>query len=353
MSGCEKYQEMISRLLDGELEAAEEAALAEHLKACPDCAALYAAFSGLSEVLAQDLEEPPERIRENVMAEIRRGEIEKKNRRRLSRPVRGLLATAACLVLVIGAAYASAPALKKSADTAQRAGAAIAGYEREAVVTQEAWTETAPEEGAPAPVPESQADFAAAPQPAAAPAPQESVSQKAPEPAGSNAAAEDGAAQGADVLRIAPEEGQSAGETVLPASYVELWSENRQAELSALLKGQIKETAREDAPMMAMALPGLGGPVMDVPAEEPAALEEPEEEEAAEETADAEEEKVPEELTPELLADRLLYVLSLDEEGQRQINIYLYEDRIYYMDTADGVLHPARCTAKELEELLV
>lgn len=355
MSGCENYQEMISRLLDGELEAAEEAALAEHLKTCPGCAALYVAFSGLSETLSQDLEEPPERIRENVMAEIRRSELAKRNKRRLSRPVRGLLVTAACLVLVVGAAYAAAPSLQKSAATVQRAGGAIAGYERDAVITQEAWPESALEADAPAPEPESPPAYGAAPQPAAAPAPQESASQRAPAPADAGAAAEDGAAQGADILYAAPEENLATGETVVAASYVELWGENRQEELSALLKGQIKETALEDAPMMAMALPGLGEPVMDVPTEDAAALEETEGAEEAEESEGpegAEEEEVPEELTPEVLADRLLYVLSLDEEGLRQINIYLYEDRLYYMDTADNVLHLARCTAEELEELL-
>ena len=138
-------------------------------------------------------------------------------------------------------------------------------------------------------------------------------------------------------LSAGGEEDPAAEGTVLIASYVELWDEEKQAELDALLNGRIMKTALADLPML-MTLPGLEGPSMDVPE---ADLEETEE--AAEE---------PLELSPEELAECLLYVLSLDEEGQRQLQIYLFEGQIYFMDTAEQILQPARCTAEELEELL-
>ena len=95
-------QELISRLLDEDttLTAEENAALQAHLAECADCAAVYAAFSALSEALGEDLEEPPASLHENVMAEVRREEI----RRRSSRRHRWtwFAAAAAALALVIG-----------------------------------------------------------------------------------------------------------------------------------------------------------------------------------------------------------------------------------------------------------
>lgn len=58
MSECEKYQELISALLDSELSGAESAALAEHLKVCTGCAAMHQAFSTLSKTLSEGLEAP-------------------------------------------------------------------------------------------------------------------------------------------------------------------------------------------------------------------------------------------------------------------------------------------------------
>lgn len=110
MSDCKSNQELISRLLDEELTESEKAALAEHLAGCRECSALYQAFSAVSGAIQEDLEEPPEALHENIMAELRRGEIKKKNR--LSRPVRAALATAACAVLVIAAAAGVLPNLR-------------------------------------------------------------------------------------------------------------------------------------------------------------------------------------------------------------------------------------------------
>lgn len=103
MNSCEYYQELISRLVDDELSAGEQAVLAPHLKHCPDCAALVQAFQSISGVIAEDLAEPPEALSENVMAELRREAIKTENRKK--RRWKGPLATAACLAVVIAAVW--------------------------------------------------------------------------------------------------------------------------------------------------------------------------------------------------------------------------------------------------------
>lgn len=103
MSSCEYYQELISRMVDEELSAEEQAVLAPHLEHCPDCAALYQAFQRISGVIAEGLEEPPEALSENVMAALWREQIKNKNRKTMR--WKGPLATAACLAVVIAAAW--------------------------------------------------------------------------------------------------------------------------------------------------------------------------------------------------------------------------------------------------------
>lgn len=101
MEQCAATQELISRLLDGDLDAAEQAALAEHLAVCPECKALYEAFSAVSGALEEQQEEPPERLHENVMAAVRRDAMGKRNRR-ARRRWGALLSAAAVAALAIG-----------------------------------------------------------------------------------------------------------------------------------------------------------------------------------------------------------------------------------------------------------
>ena len=123
--GCEQYRELISALLDGELEASEQAALEQHLRSCADCAAVYQGFMALSGALADDLAEPPESLRANVMAELRREQIYRANRR--SRPLRGMLATAACVALLLGAALFSGVLNRGTAVDGDQGGLKLAG----------------------------------------------------------------------------------------------------------------------------------------------------------------------------------------------------------------------------------
>ena len=103
MNSCKFYQELISSMADGELSAEEQAVLAPHLEHCPDCAALYEAFQSISGLIAGDLAEPPETLSENVMAQLRRADIRAKNRKK--KHWKAPLATAACLAVVIAAAW--------------------------------------------------------------------------------------------------------------------------------------------------------------------------------------------------------------------------------------------------------
>ena len=77
MTECEYYQQLISQRLDGELTAAQEHELAEHLSRCADCRAVDAAFRALSEGFADSAEDAPADLCENVMGEIRRENIRK------------------------------------------------------------------------------------------------------------------------------------------------------------------------------------------------------------------------------------------------------------------------------------
>lgn len=103
MNSCEYYQELISRMIDDELSAEESAVLAQHLESCPECSAMYQAFSGISQAIAEDMEEPPEYLRESIMAELRREQIKKENRKKFR--WKNVLATAACLAVVVAAAW--------------------------------------------------------------------------------------------------------------------------------------------------------------------------------------------------------------------------------------------------------
>ena len=100
MSSCEKYQELISRMIDGDLSTREEADLARHLDECPACAALFSAFSAVSRQIGSDLEEPPAELLENVMADVRREEIRRKNR--LPTVIRSVLSVAAVAAVIVG-----------------------------------------------------------------------------------------------------------------------------------------------------------------------------------------------------------------------------------------------------------
>ena len=60
MNECHLYQELISRLVDGELNKNEYAALKEHLENCSEWSAMYAVFASLSDIIGSEDEPLPE-----------------------------------------------------------------------------------------------------------------------------------------------------------------------------------------------------------------------------------------------------------------------------------------------------
>ncbi len=122
MRNCTYYQELISRSLDDELSVEERKALAVHLASCPSCSQMRQLMADISELMEEDMEELPDGLHEDIMASVRRSEMIKKNGRagrtgktngrkaiKISRPVRNLLAAAACMALVIAAAVSLNP----------------------------------------------------------------------------------------------------------------------------------------------------------------------------------------------------------------------------------------------------
>ena len=70
MRDCDKYVEMISQMIDGELSPEQEAELRTHIDTCGECAKVYDAFMGISDVLGDDLIAPPETLAKGIMYKI-------------------------------------------------------------------------------------------------------------------------------------------------------------------------------------------------------------------------------------------------------------------------------------------
>lgn len=115
MNGCNHYQELISRMLDEDLNKAEKNELAEHIKRCPDCAAVYVAFRSLSEHIGEELEEPSPDLHEKIMSDVRREALRAKNSLSVRhRRIRTLTTVAACLVLLVAAALSFPKIMERS-----------------------------------------------------------------------------------------------------------------------------------------------------------------------------------------------------------------------------------------------
>lgn len=169
MKNCEYYQELISRSLDDELSIDERKELAVHLASCPSCSQMRQLMADISGMMEEELEELPAGLHENIMANIRRSEMIKANRPAgspgkhfvprkftITRPVRNLLATAACMALVIAAAVSVNPAVRAENVIAARSMPAV--------------TETqAPQPAATAPESSAATEIPATPAPTASP----------------------------------------------------------------------------------------------------------------------------------------------------------------------------------------
>jgi hypothetical protein len=104
MSSCEKYQELISAMLDGELSTEKTVELSVHLAKCPECRAVYEAFSAISEANAADMQELPAGLHDRIMTGVRAGAKGKK--RGIMTYLRPYVSAAACVAVIIAAVLA-------------------------------------------------------------------------------------------------------------------------------------------------------------------------------------------------------------------------------------------------------
>ena len=123
MRDCEYYEELICRSLDDDLNVKEINELAVHLAICPSCKQMRQLMADVSGIMEADLEELPQGLHENIMAGIRRSAVINENKAagragnrfaradsRLGRPIRNILAAAACMAIVLVAALGLNPA---------------------------------------------------------------------------------------------------------------------------------------------------------------------------------------------------------------------------------------------------
>ena len=103
MTECERFEEQLSALLDGELTAEEEAEARAHMAACPDCRAMYEAFAAVGDAIGgQDV---PDTLHDGIMEKVRAAEKAGRTQHTIVR-LRPVLAAAACLVVLVGTVFA-------------------------------------------------------------------------------------------------------------------------------------------------------------------------------------------------------------------------------------------------------
>lgn len=120
---CEKYQELISCLIDGEITPEERAELEKHIASCPECKAMYEDFSALSDMMDDSMAQVPDSLHEKIMSGVK-STAAKKSKKPLIIRLRPYMAAAACLVVAVGAVFAARNGV--SLDTAANSTAAAA-----------------------------------------------------------------------------------------------------------------------------------------------------------------------------------------------------------------------------------
>lgn len=101
MKGCEKFHELISLAVDGEISVNDEKLLNAHLSVCSECASLLELYKMISAELSDMQAEPPDMLASDIMKEIK-----KQSKRRSGRFTmfsRAVASLAAVVVIVIAA----------------------------------------------------------------------------------------------------------------------------------------------------------------------------------------------------------------------------------------------------------
>ena len=110
MIDCEKCREMISCLLDDELDDADRSLVREHIAHCPECRSVYDAFCTISEQMREP-EPLPEGLHEKIMSGI-----SAKPKKKTGVIWIKYLSAAACIALVIFAGAKSGILSSDNAD---------------------------------------------------------------------------------------------------------------------------------------------------------------------------------------------------------------------------------------------
>lgn len=96
MTMCDKYPELISAYVDGELSEGEITELEAHLENCDSCRSALEAYREISLEIAEGLEEPPENFTEQVMEKVNVS-----YRKRQKGIITRWIGIAACIAVVI------------------------------------------------------------------------------------------------------------------------------------------------------------------------------------------------------------------------------------------------------------
>lgn len=100
MNECEKYREMISAMLDDELDHADNERLIKHMSTCAECRETYELLSAVTGSDVWNLPETPRDLHTNIMSGVKSAADDEKRRTRMRRS-RFWIAAAACLVVVV------------------------------------------------------------------------------------------------------------------------------------------------------------------------------------------------------------------------------------------------------------
>ena len=100
MSNCEKYLDLISAYVDGEVTDTEKTEIEAHLEECAECRSILEAYRAISEEVAFDTEEVPEGFADGVMAKVSSYEKKVKNRRNFGIAGR-YVGIAACIAIIL------------------------------------------------------------------------------------------------------------------------------------------------------------------------------------------------------------------------------------------------------------
>lgn len=159
LTDCDRYTEMMSLMVDGELDESQKTQLLDHLSECADCRRTMSAFAFLSLSMRED-EEAPASLKADVMEAVRQhakpaaaGEVvgieeikqaaeKRKKEKTAEEKKRGQIwtrvgAMAACLAVVVfaaarsGALSSGAAAAAKSSDAVTQYSLSAADYEAE------------------------------------------------------------------------------------------------------------------------------------------------------------------------------------------------------------------------------